>query len=350
MTTPVQQGFFMPPEWHPHSQCRMAFPNRFDVWTDEVGFKNACRAYAAVAKAIAHFEPITMLVNANQQLDAAALCGPSVKLMVVTHNDSWHRDTGATFVISRQGELAGINWQFNDYGNKENNDYSVYADDVDLAGRLLDELGIKRFNAPLILEGGSIHVDGEGTLITTEDCLLNPNRNPNLSREQIEEHLKAYVGVSKIIWLKHGLRNDDTDGHVDNVACFVGVGKVVALISSDPNDENYANLQENLATLRNATDAKGRPLEVFTIEQPKPTFTPEGERLGLSYINFYIANGGIVACSFDDPERDAACAATLKQLFPERQVVQIPAVDLYMGGGGVHCITQQQPLPIVMEE
>jgi agmatine deiminase len=349
MTTPKQRGFFMPAEWHPHSHCRMAWPTRMAVWHSEAGLKAACRAYATVAKAIARFEPVTMLVNADQRLDATALCGPTVKILVAPHNDSWHRDSGPTFVISKQGELAGVNWQFNNYGNKPQLLEEEYANDKALAKYLLDTLNIPCFDALFVLEGGSFHVDGQGTALVTEQCLLNPNRNPQLSRAEIEAGLMAYLGVEKVIWLGEGLLNDDTDGHVDTIACFVAPGKVLAAITDDPNDVNYAPLQDNLARLKAATDARGRAFEIHTVSIPSAHYLGD-MRMALSYVNFYIANGGIVMCSFNDPDYDQAAKNTISALFPDREVVQIPALDIYTGGGGIHCITQQQPLPIADED
>jgi agmatine deiminase len=201
-----------------------------------------------------------------------------------------------------------------------------------------------RYVAPLILEGGAIHVDGEGTLLTTEDCLLNSNRNPHLTRPEFEMLLHDYLGVKQVIWLGQGLQDDETSGHIDNLACFVRPGVVVALSSHDPQDGNYLALQDNLQRLRSATDAQGRRLEIIEIEQPARREDAQGLRLALSYINFYLANGGVIMPVFDDPA-DSAAILTLTRLFPNRRVVTVPALDLVHGGGGIHCITQQQPLP-----
>lgn len=345
MNTPKQLGFFMPPEWHPHSHCRIAWPHRIEeVWLTEAGLTAACRAYAKVAQAIAQFEPVTVLVNAAQQLDAVALCGPKINTLIMPHDDAWHRDSGPTFVISQAGELAGIHWQFNDYGNKEGNLSTAYANDAVLAKKLLEVLNIPCFDAPWILEGGAFHVDGAGNVLTTEQCLLNPNRANDLSKADWENALSDYLGVNNVIWLKDGLANDDTDGHIDTIACFVGPGHVLAATCDDPNDENYAALQENLARLRMAKDAQGRPLTVHTVPIPPPRYNPFGLRLALSYVNFYLANGAVIMCSFDAPEQDAAAYRLIQSLFPDRVVVQLPALAIYVGGGGIHCMTQQQPL------
>ena len=201
---------------------------------------------------------------------------------------------------------------------------------------------MRRYAAPLVLEGGAIHVDGEGTLLTTESCLLNPNRNPDLGRAEVEELLRQYLGVRTILWLNGGVEDDDTDGHVDNVACFVRPGLVLALNSSDPADGNYAMLTENIERLRASTDAAGRSLEVVPIEQPRRREMADGRRLALSYVNFYIANGGIVMPAFEDPQ-DRHAYDIVQRAFPDRRVMQVPATEIVFGGGGIHCITQQQP-------
>ncbi|EIJ41017.1 agmatine deiminase [Beggiatoa alba B18LD] len=337
MTTPKKEGFFMPAEWHPHSRCWMAYPCRVGVWDD---LDVARRAYAQVAQAIARFEPVTMLTPAEFIADAQKVCGSTVSVMEMGLDDSWTRDMAPTFVIHPDGKLAGVDWEFNAWGRK----YETYDTDALVAEKLLAQTNIQRFIAPLILEGGSIHVDGEGTVLTTEECLLNPNRNPQLSKAEIESYLCEYLNVTKVIWLEKGLKYDETDGHIDEVACFVRPGVVMAITTNDPTDENYAILQANLKKLRSSTDAKGRPLEVIEIEQPSPQYH-RGARLTLSYINFYIANGGIVMAAFNDAKYDALAYEAMRKAFPSHEIVQIPALDIFKGGGGIHCITQQQPVP-----
>jgi agmatine deiminase len=333
---PVDDGFHMPAEWAPHARCWMGWPCRADLWGE--GLKAARDAYAAVASAIAAFEPVTMLANAAE-LDAARdRCGESVACQAMPLDDSWLRDSGPTFVIDGRGGLAGVDWWFNAWGEK----FLPYDQDALIAERLLGQLGVKRFAAPLVLEGGSIHVDGEGTLLTSEECLLNPNRNPGLDRAGIEALLRGYLGVESFVWLGQGLDKDDTDGHVDNIACFVRPGVVMAVTCDDPADPNHAILADNLARLKKARDARGRALEVIELPLPREPRYLSSQRLALSYVNYYIANGGIVMPSFgdahDEPARDIVARA-----FPDRRVVQVPAGDVLVGGGGIHCITQQQP-------
>ncbi|MGF1629579.1 MAG: agmatine deiminase [Kiloniellaceae bacterium] len=335
---PVDDGFHMPAEWAPHERCWMAWPCRESLWGDGLGA--ARDAYAAVARAIAGFEPVTMLTNAQELAEAEARCGATVTCEALPLDDSWMRDSGPSFVIDGQGGLAGIDWRFNAWGDK----FQPYDQDALIAGRLLERLAVRRYAAPLVLEGGSIHVDGEGTLLTSEECLLHPNRNPDLDRAAIEDLLRRYLGVSAFVWLGQGLDKDDTDGHVDNIACFVRPGVVMAVTCDDPADPNHAILGDNLARLKKARDAKGRAPEIIELPLPREPRHLDGQRLALSYVNFYIANGGIVMPSFDDANDAQACEIVSKA-FPDRQVVQVPALDILAGGGGIHCITQQQPRP-----
>ncbi len=235
------------------------------------------------------------------------------------------------------GQVAGVDWGFNAWGNN----YPDHQLDAELARRMLDHLGMQRYGAPLVLEGGSIHVDGEGTLITTEECLLNPNRNPDLSKAEIEQHLKDYLGIRQVIWLGQGYEQDETDGHIDEIACFARPGLVLALTTDDTGDTNFKIFQDNLDRLKAARDANGREIEVVTLRQPERR-DHNGVRLTLSYTNFYIANGGIVMPAYEDAADDEAFR-TLRKVFSDREVIQVPALDIVKGGGGIHCITQQQP-------
>jgi agmatine deiminase len=248
------------------------------------------------------------------------------------------RDNGPTFVVDGQGRVAGVHWRFNAWGEK----YADYDQDAAVGGAVLEHLKMRRYEAPIVLEGGAIHSDGEGTILTTESVLLNPNRNPGITREEVEEILAAYVGARKVIWLGQGLVDDETDGHIDNLACFVKPGVVLALTANDPADGNHEALKENLARLRAESDARSQPLEVIEIEQPRARYTREGRRLALSYINFYLANGAVILPAFEDPQ-DARASEIIAKAFPDRQIVQVPAADIVFGGGGIHCITQQQP-------
>ena len=336
--SPVDDGFHMPAEWAPHARCWMGWPCRADLWGE--GLEAARETYAAVACAIAAFEPVTMLANPDQLDEARRHCGEGVTCQAMPLDDSWLRDTGPSFLVDGRGGIAGVDWHFNSWGEK----YLPYDQDALIAGRLLAELGVRRYAAPLVLEGGSIHVDGEGTLLTTEECLLNPNRNPDLDRAGIEELLRRYLGVSAYVWLGQGLDRDETDGHVDNIACFVKPGVVMAVTCDDPADPNHAILADNIARLKKARDAKGRALEVIELPLPRAVRYHGSERLALSYVNYYIANGGVVMPAFGDAN-DEAARDIVARAFPDRRIVQVPASAVLVGGGGIHCITQQQPRP-----
>lgn len=333
-------NFAMPPEWVEHTGTFMEWPVQEAMCFPE-DYDKVCAGYAQIAKAIAGFEPLTMLVNSADLEQAQQLCGPTVKLVELAHNDAWMRDNGPTFVTTPQGEIAGVNWRFNAWGEK----YTPFDLDDSVAPRLLKKLGVPSLDAPLVLEGGSIHVDGEGTLLTTEECLLNPNRNPHLSREEIAELVKKYINVEKTIWLKRGLYGDETDGHVDNVACFARPGVIILQVCDDPEDPNYEITQENRGILRNAVDAQGRQLEVVEIQQPKPTFF-EDSRLTLSYLNFYFVNGGIILPVFggESKDRDSQAREILQRLYPKRKIATVDGMAIIKEGGNVHCTTQQMPI------
>lgn len=352
-STPRKDGFRMPGEFEPHAGCWMLWPERTDNW--RLGAKPAQRAFAAVATAIAQFEPVTMGVSRNQFLNARHMLPDHIRVVEISYNDSWMRDCGPTFVVNDEGIVRLVDWDFNAWGGL----YFPWDQDKLIPRKVAEIERIDRYKAPIVLEGGSIHVDGEGTLLTTEECLLNPNRNPNLTKEEIEEVLKEYLNVEKILWLARGVYLDETSGHVDNLCCFVRPGVIVLTWTDDRSDPQYEISLDAYERLRAATDARGRKFEIHRIHQPGPiTITKEesegvdvvegtlprreGDRLAGSYINFYIANGGVVVPTFDDPH-DGAALETLQRLFPERRVVGVPAREILLGGGSIHCITQQQP-------
>jgi agmatine deiminase len=358
--TPRAEGFRMPAEWAPHRQTWMIWPERPDNW--RLGAKPAQQAFSAVARAIAEFEPVTVCVSAGQYDNASArLQHPHIRLVEMSTDDAWARDTGPTFVSNAKGEVRGIDWEFNAWGGLQGGLYAPWLRDDQVASKILRLEGCARYRtAGFVLEGGSIHVDGEGTLITTEECLLNPNRNPHLRREQIETVLAEHLGIDQIIWLPQGLYNDETDGHVDNFCCFVRPAEVLLAWTDEPSDPNYARCQAALNVLQQSCDARGRPFTVHKIPIPGPLYATEEEcagidrvlasqerspsiRLAGSYVNFLIVNGGIIAPSFEDAQ-DAAAKTILQELFPQHRVVTVPGREILLGGGNIHCITQQQPL------
>jgi agmatine deiminase len=326
----------MPPEWAPHERCWMAWPCRREIFGAR--FAAACRAYAEVARAIARSEPVSMLARPDLIADASLASGRGVSVVPMDYDDSWTRDTAPTFVLSDDGELAAIDWRFNGYGDRS----PVVAQDATLAARIAERLRIRSFAASLVLEGGAVHTDGEGTAIVCARSLLDPRRNPGLGRDQAEALLADHLGIERVIWLEHAFVDDPTAGHVDNVACFAAPGKVLALASSEAGDPNHEGLLANVAALEAAEDARGRALEVIPVVQPKARHGEDGRRLPTSYINFYLANETAVLPVFDDPMDDDAHAA-IADAFPDREVIGIDAIDLVQGGGGIHCITQQQP-------
>ncbi len=338
MARPADDGFFMPAEWTPHGRCWMEWPCRAELWGDH--FEAAREAYAEVATAIARFEPVTMIAKPKNLIEASLRVGTdkNINVYALPHDDSWMRDNGPTFVVNGVGEVAGVDWRWNAWGNK----FPDHERDAAVAEEVLKHLEMRRYEAPIVLEGGAIHTDGDGTLLTTESCLLNPNRNPGIGRADMEELLAAYLGIRKVIWLGEGLKDDDTDGHVDNLACFAKPGVVLALTTGDSADANFGPLKDNLERLRAASDAGGRAFEIVEIEQPRARFLADGRRVAASYINFYIANGAVIMPAFEDPQ-DARAFEAITRAFPGREVVQVPAGDIVCGGGGIHCITQQQP-------
>jgi agmatine deiminase len=354
---PRKDGYRMPGEFEAHQGCWMIWPERTDNW--RLGAKPAQKIFCQVAEAIARFEPVTMCVSGGQFRNARSVLSDRVRVVELSNDDCWARDTGPTFVVNGSGELRLIDWIFNAWGGLEEGLYFPWDRDQQIPEKIAELTGAGRYQAPLVLEGGSIHVDGEGTLITTEECLLNANRNPKLSREEIESLLGDYLAVDKIIWLPRGCFNDETDGHVDNLCCFIQPGVVALTWTDDRQDPQFERSQEAFELLNSAVDARGRKLEVHRINQPEPVIITreecegvdrvdgtmprrEGDRMAASYINFYIANGGIVAPLFNDPA-DRPAVQKLRELFPERLVTGVPAREILLGGGNIHCITQQQP-------
>ena len=269
------------------------------------------------------------------------------------------RDTGPTFVLDGDGGRRGVDWRFNAWGGLDGGLYFPWDRDERVAAKVLEIERAARYRAPIVLEGGSIHVDGEGTVIATEECLLNPNRNPQLTREQIERTLFDHLGAEKTIWLGRGVYNDETDGHVDNLACFARPGVVLLAWSRDESDPQHAISRDAQERLEAATDARGRSLEVVRLPSPGPiTISAQeaqgvdavpgslprraGDRVAASYVNFYPANGRIVYPLLDE-RHDEEAGAILHDCFPERQVVGVPAREIVLGGGNIHCITQQVP-------
>ncbi len=359
LTTPRADGFRMPAEWAPHKQTWMVWPERRDNW--RLNATPARAAFAAVALAIARFEPVTVCASPSQLTNARAmLMHKNIRVVEMLTDDAWVRDTGPTFVVNDHGDVRGIDWTFNAWGGVEGGLYRSWQRDDALATQILTIEGAQRYRTEgFVLEGGSIHVDGEGTVITTEECLLNKNRNPHLTRNAIEWMLSSYLNIDKIIWLPDGVFNDETDGHVDNFCCFVRPGEVLLAWTDDVSDQNFVRCQRAMQVLLQARDAKGRALTIHKMPLPSPVFATQLEcdgvqqvagsqprdpsiRLAASYVNFLIVNGGIVAPAFGGAE-DEAARQILARVFPQHEVVMVPGREILLGGGNIHCITQQQP-------
>ncbi|WEB38145.1 agmatine deiminase family protein [Streptomyces yunnanensis] len=328
--------FRMPAEWTEHERCLMAWPTRHDLWGTVL--ETARQEYADVARAIAEFEPVTMVAPPGHGAEARAWCGAGIEVLELPLDDSWFRDSAPLFVLGPDGGRAGVDFRFNAWGGKH---HPFEADDR-VGGLLLGLLGERAVRSEMILEGGAITVDGAGTLITTEQCLLHPNRNPGMSRAEIEAELATRLGVTKVIWLPYGgLLDTETDGHVDGVCAFVAPGKVVVQLPDDPAHPDYARMRANRAVLAASTDAHGRRLEI--VDLPQSAFVEvAGAPVEVGYLNFYQANGGVVVPVAGLPQ-DAEALAVIAAACPDRKVVGVPARALAHGGGGVHCITQQVP-------
>ncbi|MBR6505843.1 agmatine deiminase [Candidatus Saccharibacteria bacterium] len=358
-TTPKQDGFFMPSELAPHKCTYLLWPERPDNW--RLGAKPAQMAFRAVVEAIAKHEPVVLGVNQSQYSHVLGMNMENVSIVEISNNDSWIRDTGATMVVNGNGEMRAVDWGFNGYGGMVNGIYFPWDLDDMIAAKMAAIENVDRYRTDdFVLEGGSIHSDGEGTLLVTEETLLDEGRNPDMTKEEIEAKLIEYTGVEKVLWIPFGVyKDEDTNGHVDNICQFVAPGKVVLAWEDNPDDPQHERSVKDLEYLENVTDARGRKLEIVKIHVPNPiTITAEeafwidtvegtfprneGDRLPASYINYYNCNGAIILPVFDDPH-DEEAIATLQSLFPDRVIEPIYAREILLGGGNIHCITQQVP-------
>ncbi|XWS47892.1 hypothetical protein CRYUN_Cryun13aG0024900 [Craigia yunnanensis] len=417
--TPSQLGYHMPAEWEPRSQCWMGWPDiiihfmairledhlvaqwkpshsagvplwhwmvfdvdfmlrvcyEFDKFKT-VAFQelpdnwrrsavHGQNVFAKVATAISKFEPVAVCASSAQWANARSQLPPNIRVVEMSKNDSWFRDTGPTFVVSKrqsnsdnpEQKVAGIDWNFNSWGAFLGVDEGCYKDwslDLHVARKILGIERLPRFPHTMILEGGSIHVDGEGTCLTTEECLLNKNRNQNMTKEQIEDELKAYLGVKNVIWLPRGLYgDDDTNGHIDNMCCFAKPGVVLLSWTDDETDPQYERSMEAFSILSNAKDASGRKLQIIKLHVPGPLFMMDEEAAGVAQDDEakprlphtrLAANGGIIIPQFGDKKWDDKAVHVLSQAFPDYEVVRIEgAREIVLGGGNIHCITQQHP-------
>ena len=348
----------MPPESARHVACYLAWPHNRDTWPDK--FDVIPPIYAEMVAKIARFESVRLAVTDENQIDEVRAMirdaahrtkkeAPDPLLPIdIFHlptNDAWARDHGPIFVnrlatdaVAGPDQIA-LDWLFNSWGEK----YGAFDLDDVVPQKLGLRYDFEVIEPGIVLEGGSIEVNGAGSLLTTESCLLNPNRNPTLSRDDIEDYLRMYLGVTNVLWLGEGIAGDDTDGHIDDLARFVAADTIVTVIEDDTADVNYKVLQDNLERLRAMRDQDGRPFKIETLPMP-PAVIHDGTRLPASYANFYIANRAVLMPRFDCPQ-DNVAASTLSRLFPGRVVVGVPSTDLVWGLGSVHCLSQQHPAP-----
>jgi len=358
-STPRADGYRMPGEFEPHKGCWMIWPERTDNW--RLGAKPAQKAFVEVAEAIAKYEEVTMCVSQRQYMAAKEMLSSNIRVVEMSNDDSWMRDVGPTFVINSEGDIRGIDWRFNAWGGLLDGLYFPWDKDDQVAKKVC-EIENKDYYSleSFILEGGSIHSDGDGTAIVTEACLLDKSRNPDLSKEEIENTLKEYLNVDKVLWLPNGIYLDETNEHVDNIVHYCAPGVLALGWTNDENDPQYPYSKAAFDYLSNETDAKGRKLEIHKLHIPNEVLITqeesegvdavdgtlprlEGDRQAASYANFYIANGAVILPLFGDEKYDEMAKETLQKIFPDRDIVGIYAREIILGGGNIHCITQQQP-------
>ncbi len=352
--TPRDQGYRMPPEWHPHTATWLSWPRREGV-SFPGRYGEVIPTIVELVRTLGAFEKVNINVSddamyneVKRTLEFHGVARFNIQIQDIPTNEPWCRDHGPTFLLHEsalgvrgakrtQYPLVAVDWDYNAWGGK----YPPFELDDAVPQKIAHILRTPLFKPGLVLEGGAIEVNGEGTLLTTESCVLNPNRNPGLSKPQTEKYLTDYLGVTNILWLAGGLAGDDTDGHIDNLARFVGPNTVVVAVEEDPADDNFGPLQDNLNRLREMKNEKGQPFEVFELPMPG-VVQHDSQRLPASYCNFYIANGVVVLPTYQSPH-DARAQEILQPLFPDRRVVAIDSVNLIWGLGSFHCLTQQQP-------
>ena len=357
-STPKQDGYRMPGEFEKHRGCYMIWPERPDNWRN--GAKPAQATFTEVASVIGKYEPMTVVVSKAQYSNARGVLPPYVRVVEMANDDSWIRDCGATFVTNKDGDLRGVDWAFNAWGGLVDGLYFPWDSDDKIAQKMCELEAADSYRLDdFVLEGGSIHVDGEGTVMTTEECLLSEGRNPHMTKKQIEAKLCEYLNCEKVLWIPRGIYNDETNGHVDNMCNFVRPGEVVLAWTDDEKDPQYERSVEAYKYLESQTDAKGRKLKIHKMYIPSPILITkeesqgvdavdgtlprqEGDRMSASYVNYYTGNGFIALPVFNDPN-DEKAMKLLKELYPGRKIRGIYAREILLGGGNIHCITQQVP-------
>lgn len=356
-TKPYEDGFYMPAEFSEHRATLIFWPERRDVWRN--GARPVQRVIKQLATIISKFEKVIVGVTRDEFLNARSMLPEDVSVFEISYDDAWIRDTAPAFVTNGK-ELRGVDWEFNAWGGLNGGSYFPWMLDNIVPQKVLEWLHADRYKASITLEGGAIQVDGEGTLIAIKDCILNPNRNPNMDQTEVEQILSDYLGVKKFIWLEKGLYLEENNGHIDNMCSFIRPGEVFLTWTENINDPQYERSYQAYEILSKSVDAKGRSIKVNKLNLPKPLYITEkeadgielseyalprlkGDRLPASYLNFYFVNGGVIVPRFNC-EEDELALAQFKKVFTERVVVQLDAREILLGGGGLHCMTMQIPM------
>ncbi len=356
-TTPKQDGYRMPAEYEPQEKIWMIWPERPDNWRD--GGKPAQKAFAQVAQAINKFTEMSVLVSKDQYRNCRAQLPAKITVIEASNNDAWVRDCGPSFVVNDSGAIRACDWKFNAWGGLVDGLYFPWDQDDVIAQKICEIEQIDSYRTDdFVLEGGSFHVDGQGTVLTTEMCLLSEGRNPDLSKAEIETKLCDYLNCQKVLWLQDGIDPEETNGHVDDVACFVRPGEVACIYTEDQTSPFYEAAQDAYQRLSEMTDAKGRKLRVhklccpienvtirgdFAIDTVEGTLPREdGDVCIASYMNFLITNNGVIVPQYGDVN-DALAIKQIQTMFPDKEIIGVDTVEVVYGGGNIHCITQQQP-------
>lgn len=335
----------MPPEWAPHERTWMSFPPPNDTFGAEgsATLRRARIAWTAVANTIARYEPVTVVASSSDAATAAEMLGSDIEILEAPLDDAWMRDSGPTFVHGTDDQLVAVNWIFNGWGAQS---WAAWEHDAQLGHFVSEQAGTPTSDSPLVNEGGAFHVDGKGTVLLTDTVQLDPDRNPNATKASVENEIHAQLGTNHAVWLPRGLTRDydgfGTRGHVDIVASFTEPGSVLLHRQDNPDHPDHEVSKQLRHTLEQAVDAQGQPLKIIDVPAPSILQDDEGW-VDYSYINHYVANGVVVLCAFDDPDADARAADILAEAYPGRTIELVEARDIFAFGGGIHCITQQQP-------
>lgn len=342
MSHTAERGRRVPAPWAPHKRCWIAWPANQDTFRGVV--EDAQKAYADFANSLSEFEPVVMVVDPAEKENAQKYLSRDIEIISWPLDDAWMRDIAPTFVLEKNSEsMLAVNWGFNDYGDKDGRGWRGYCNDAEITRRIAKRLSLDLIVPPLVCEGGALVSDGQGTLITTESVICNPNRNPGMTKEKAESILREALGATQVIWLPQGLVDDDTDGHADNLVAFFRPARAFVTSEEDHSDANFPVLQHTIEILQNSRDAFGRKLELIRLPQPPPHCRND-HRLSLSYANFYMSNGAIWVPEYGHIKSDEYAKAIIKEHAHDRMVKGVPSLAIALGGGSLHCITHEEPL------